>query len=69
MLDGAVIVNVVEEVEPEAATLPDPVQPVQTYWVPEPPGVGEAMDPVIAVPESNQPLDGEGTPMIEMSVR
>jgi hypothetical protein len=48
--------------EPEAGTLPEPVQPVQTYWIPEPPETEEVTDAVILVPESNQPLDGEGEP-------
>lgn len=40
--------------------LPVPIQPVQTYWVPVGPGVGEVTDSNIWVPESNQPFDGKG---------
>jgi hypothetical protein len=60
MVEGAFIVNVTVVVDPEAGTLPVPVQPVQTYWIPEPPETGEETDTVTFEPASNQPLAGEG---------
>jgi hypothetical protein len=62
MLEGAVIVKVVDEAVPEAGTLPVPDQPVQTYCMPEPPETGEVTDSVMLVPEVNQPLTGDGEP-------
>jgi hypothetical protein len=58
MLDGAPIVNATDRPLPEPGTLPDPVQPVQTHWVPGPPETGEATESVMLEPESNQPLEG-----------
>ena len=60
MLEGAFMVNVVVVVDPEAGTLPVPVQPVQAYWVPEPPETGEETEALMVEPASNQPLGGEG---------
>jgi hypothetical protein len=61
-VEFAVIINVTDDVVPEAGTLPVPVQPVQTYWMPEPPDTGDLMDSVMFVPELNKPLDGVGEP-------
>ena len=60
MLEGPLMVNVMLEPEPETGTLPVPVQPVHTYWVPMPPETGEVTDAVTLEPESNQPLAGTG---------
>jgi hypothetical protein len=60
MLEGAFIVNVVVAADPEDATLPEPVQPVQTYWIPEPPETGEDTEAVMLELALNQPLTGEG---------
>ena len=60
MLDGALIVNDVVVADPEPGTLPVPLQPVQTYRVPEPPETGEVTDAVMLEPALNQPLDGLG---------
>jgi len=68
-LDGAAMATVVESVEPDAATLPVPVQPVQTYCVPEPPDTGDVTLASMTDPESNQPLGGLGEPYAEVSVR
>jgi hypothetical protein len=62
MLEGAVMVKVMDEAVPDVGTLPVPDQPVQTYWTPEPPETGEVTDSVMLVPELNQPLDGVGEP-------
>jgi hypothetical protein len=69
MLDGAAAVKVMDEAVPDAGTLPVPVQPVQTYWMPEPPEPGEVTDSVMLEPESNQPLTGEGESCGEETVR
>jgi hypothetical protein len=55
--------------EPDAGTLPVPVQPVQTYLVPESLETGDVTDSNIAVPESNQPLEGVGESYSEVTVR
>jgi hypothetical protein len=60
MFEGTVIVNVTVLVKPEDGTLPEPAQPVQTYWVPAPPETGDVTDSVMLLPESNQPLTGVG---------
>jgi hypothetical protein len=60
MLEGAAIEKLTREEPPEAGTLPVPVQPVQTYCVPEGPDAGEVTEAVMLVPESNQPLIGVG---------
>jgi hypothetical protein len=60
MLEAAVMVKVTVFPDPEIGTLPVPVQPVTTYWVPEGPGVGDVTDSVTLEPESNQPPIGEG---------
>jgi hypothetical protein len=60
MVEGALIVKTTDEPLPEAGTLPEPDQPVHTYWVPVGPAVGDVTDSVMLVPESNQPLAGEG---------
>jgi hypothetical protein len=60
MLDGAFIVNVTLVEDPEDGTLPEPLHPVQTYCVPEPPETGDDTDAVILVPASNQPEPGVG---------
>jgi hypothetical protein len=60
MVEGALIVKVTDEPLPETGTLPVPLQPVQTYWVPEPPDTGDVTESVILDPESNQPLNGVG---------
>jgi hypothetical protein len=60
MLEGALIVNVTLVAEPEAGTLPEPVQPVQTYRVLEPLKTGEETDAVMLELASNQPLEGVG---------
>jgi hypothetical protein len=62
-------VNVTDEAVPEAGTLPDPPQPVQTYWVPELTEVGVVTDSVTVVPESNQPLVGEGESYADVTVK
>jgi len=69
MLEGRFIVNVVVIPVPEAGTLPDAVQPVQTYCVPVGPGEGEVTDALIDVPESNHPLVGLGESQAEETVR
>jgi hypothetical protein len=69
MLDGVAIVKVTDEAVPDAGTLPVPVQPVQTYWVLEPPETGEVTYSVTLEPESNQPLTGEGESCGEETVR
>jgi hypothetical protein len=69
MLDVSVIVKVTDVPVPEAGTVPVPAQPVQTYWVPVGPAVGEVIDSVISVPESNQPLDGFGEPCADVTVK
>ena len=69
MLDGALIVNATDEAPPEEGTLPVPLQPVQTYWVPVGPGVGDVTDSFMPDPELNQPLEGEGEPSSEVTVR
>jgi len=61
MLDGAVIVKITEDPEPEDGTLPVPIQPVQTYRVPVVPGNGEITEALMRVPESNQPLSVGGS--------
>jgi hypothetical protein len=58
-----------DEEMPDAGTLPVPVQPVQTYWVPEGPGVGDVTDSVMLEPESNQPLAGVGESYGEVTVK
>ena len=60
MLEGRDIVKVTVVPDPELETLPVPVQPVTTYWVPEEPGVGDITDSVMLEPESNQSLIGVG---------
>jgi len=60
MVEGAPIVNVTDEALPETGTLPVPVQPLQTHWIPEPPDTGEVTDSAMPDPESNQPLNGVG---------
>jgi hypothetical protein len=60
IVEGALMVNVTADAVPEAGALPVPDQPVQTYWVPEPPETGDATDPVMLDPLSNQPFEGEG---------
>jgi hypothetical protein len=62
MLEAALIVNVVVVPEPEPGTLPEPLQPVQTYWVPLLPETGEETEAVMLEPALNQPLAGEGEP-------
>mgnify|MGYP001598729094 CR=1 FL=1 len=69
MLEGVVIVNVVDEVLPEPGTLPVPVQPVQTYCVSEPSATGDVTDAVTSEPESNQSLAGLGEPCAEVTVK
>jgi hypothetical protein len=69
MLDVSVIVKVTDVPVPEAGTVPVPIQPVQMYWVPVGPGVGEVTDSVISVPESNQPLDGFGESCADVTVK
>jgi hypothetical protein len=69
MLEGAVIVKTTDEAVPEGGTLPVPDQPVHTYWVPVGPAVGEVTDSFMLVPELNQPLDGEGEPYAEETVK
>jgi hypothetical protein len=62
MLEGALIVKVVVVPEPEPETLPVPLQPVHTYWIPEPPETGEVTEAVMPKPALNHPLAGEGEP-------
>jgi hypothetical protein len=69
MLDGAIIVNVTDEALPETGTLPVPVQPLQTHWIPELPGTGDVTDSVMLDPESNQPLNGVGESYGEVTVK
>ena len=69
MVDGALIVKVTDETVPDAGTLPVPVQPVQTYWMPEPPETGEVTDSVMPMPELNQPLNGVGESCGEATVK
>jgi hypothetical protein len=54
MEDGAFMTNVTLVLTPEAGTLPVPLHPVQTYWVPEPPETGEVTEAVTLDPASNQ---------------
>lgn len=61
-MEGALIVNVAADALPEAGTLPEPDQPVQTYRAPDPPETGDATKSVMLDPLSNQPLEGEGEP-------
>ncbi len=60
MLEGSVIANATDVVVPDAGTLPVPVHPVQTCWVPVPPGAGEVTDAMMDVPASNHLLVGVG---------
>jgi hypothetical protein len=69
MLEGALMVKATDDAMPEDETLPVPDQPVQTYWVPVGPAVGDVTDSVMAEPESNQPLDGEGESYGEETVK
>jgi hypothetical protein len=69
MLDGELIVNVVDVDEPEEGTFPVPVHPIQAYWVPEPAGIGELIDSVTEDPASNQPLTGFGEPFEDVTVK
>jgi hypothetical protein len=62
MLEAALIVNVTADVPPEAGMLPVPVHPIQAYWVPIAPAIGEATNSVMLDPLLNQPLDGETEP-------
>jgi hypothetical protein len=61
MLEGALIVKLVEHDDPLDGTLPLPVQPVHTYRVPVPPLTGELTDADME-PTLNQLLDGLGEP-------
>jgi len=45
---------------PDEGTLPEPVQPVQTYLIPVPPEYGDVTEAVMDVPASNHPLVGLG---------
>jgi hypothetical protein len=69
MLEGALIVNVTLVADPEDETLPEPLQPVQTYWTPEPPETGEETEAVMLEPALNQPVTGDGEPYEEDTVR
>jgi len=60
MLDGALMVKVTDEAEPDDGTLPVPVQPVQRYLAPPDWSAGVVTDAVIVVPVSNQLLAGVG---------
>jgi hypothetical protein len=62
-------VKLADEAVPEEGTLPVPDQPIQTYWMPEPPGVGEVTESFIPMPESNQPLTGLGESYEEVTVK
>jgi hypothetical protein len=69
-LEAALIVNVVEPVEPLDGTLPVPVQPVTTYWTPAPPLTGDATDSVTE-PASTHVAPtpyGEGLPCADATV-
>jgi hypothetical protein len=63
------MVKRMKEAVPDAGTLPEPDQPIQTYRVPLGPDVGETTSSVMLDPESNQPLDGEGEPIVEEAAR
>jgi hypothetical protein len=54
--------NDVDVVLPVAGTLPTPVHPVHTYWIPEDPATGEVTEAETAAPESYQRLAGDGEP-------
>ena len=69
MADGWLIVKVTVATVPEEGTLPEPVHPVQRYWVPFVPEVGDVMTMEMAVPLSNQPLEGVDTPYAELTVK
>ena len=69
MVEGEVMVKATVAAEPDAGTLPVPDQPVQTYWVPEEPDVGEVTDSFMPVPELNQPLAGLGESYGEDTVK
>jgi hypothetical protein len=69
MLEGVVIINVVDVLLPEPGTLPEPVQPVQIYCVSEAPATGDVTDVVTFESESNQPLAGLGEPCVEVTVK
>jgi hypothetical protein len=60
MLEVASMVKVTNEAVPEEGILPEPDQPVQTYWTPAEPCARGVTDSFMLEPESNQPLDGEG---------
>jgi hypothetical protein len=62
-------VNVTLEDDPEDGTLPDPLHPVHTYWIPEPPDTGDVTEAVTLDPASNHPLDGVGLSYAELTVR
>jgi len=63
------MLKLTEFVVPDAGTLPVPVQPVQTYCVPEGPATGEGTLALIGVPALNQPLTGLGDPYGEVTVK
>jgi hypothetical protein len=69
MLDGELIVNVLDVDEPEDGTFPVPDQPVHEYCVPMPAGIGESIDSVTEDPPSNQPLTGSGLPFEDVTVK
>jgi hypothetical protein len=60
MLEALVIAKMTKVVVPEVGALPVPAQPLQEYWIPVEPCVGEVTYSVMLVPLSNQPVDGEG---------
>jgi 2',3'-cyclic-nucleotide 2'-phosphodiesterase (5'-nucleotidase family) len=68
MLEGWLIVKSVVSAVPEAGTLPEPVQPEQTYCVTNNPSMGEATEARIDAPASNQPVVGVGEPCGEVTV-
>jgi hypothetical protein len=69
MVEGAFIVNDVDDVLPELDTLPVPVQPVQTYWIPDGPEAGDVTDEDTNEPPSNHPVSGVGEPYGDVTVR
>jgi hypothetical protein len=69
MLEGELIVNVLDVDEPEEGTFPVPDQPVQEYCIPLPVGIGESIDSVTEDPPSNQPLTGLGEPFEDVTVK
>ena len=69
MLDGSVIVKVVELVVPDEGTHPVPVHPVHECLLSDDTVAGELDHTVMERPASTQQLLGEGEPQGDVTVR